>query len=326
MLLRSQRAVLRVGTHNIMDGIWLPSLLAQYRQQQRGPNPLHVLCVQEAVPNAASAVAAALGPTFAVMAHKEAPRQAIVYDRARLRPHGPPRLYALPLLTDLPAWQRLYTSAGEQRHALICDFAWTMRRQRAAVAGRARGGSGESSGFSPLTVANFHLDAGGNNVHRAQQLLALSRKLAADAVRKGSGPVVACGDTNAFSFDEAEATRALGRMLRPLFTMHGARDAHEGSAEATHFFARAREPKLGQKIAAEVGKLGIDFPRRYDVVVSALPLLAQAPLRWRDSSAAGIVTTEGSDHDLVWAAMLPAGGLRGRARARARRGSTWSDT
>ena len=60
MLLRSQRAVLRVGTHNIMDGIWLPSLLAQYRQQQRGPNPLHVLCVQEAVPNAASAVAAAL--------------------------------------------------------------------------------------------------------------------------------------------------------------------------------------------------------------------------------------------------------------------------
>ena len=110
-------------------------------------------------------------------------------------------------------------------------------------------------------------------------------------------------------------------MLRLLFTMHGARDAHAGSAEATPLFARAREPKLGQKIAVAVGKLGIDFPRRYDVVVSALPLLAQAPLRWRDGSAAGIVTTEGSDHDLVWAAMLPAGGLRGRARARARRGS-----
>jgi hypothetical protein len=332
---RRAHGVLRVGTHNIMDGHCLPSLLTQYVQQQRGPNPLDVLCIQESVPNAAAAVAKALGPRFAVVAHSAAPRQAIVYDRTRLRPRGMPRTYPLPVLNSLPMWQRLYTRAGELRHALVCRFfAWRWKRRTSFIhgsGGHSGGGGGggdsrvgsamairrRSSGsrtrrrkqrssrvLVPLTVANFHLDAGGDNEHRAAQLQGLSAALAADA-RRDSGGLVACGDTNAFEFDAAKADAALKGMLVPLRRAHGARDAHAGSSEATHFFARAREPKLGHRIAVAAGKLGIDFPRRYDVVVSAFwPAGATgASSRTRGTASRGRVSCDGSDHDLVWAAM-----------------------
>ena len=144
-----------------------------------------------------------------------------------------------------------------------------------------------------LTIANFHLDAGGDNVHRAAQLLGLSDMLASDA-RRDSGGLIACGDTNAFEFDASKADAALRSMLSPLRSAHGARDTHAGSTEATHFFARAREPKIGHRIAVAVGKLGVDFPRRYDVVLSAFR-----------TCAAGRVSCDGSDHDLVWAALRP---------------------
>ena len=115
-----------------------------------------------------------------------------------------------------------------------------------------------------LTIANFHLDAGGDNAHRAAQMLGLSHMLASDA-RRDSGGLIACGDTNAFGFDAAEAEAALRGMLASA-AAHGAR-THAGSTEATHFFARA-EGKIGHDRHA-VGKLGIDFPRQYDVVLSA---------------------------------------------------------
>ena len=157
---------------------------------------------------------------------------------------------------------------------------------------------------SPLTLANFHLDAGGENEHRTAQLAALASSLGSGGPQRRrlrrvevaascGAPLVACGDTNAFSFDAAAAEAALARMVAPLRRAHGAVDAHADAAEpaATHFFARAHEPKIGHRIAVAVGRLGVDFPRRYDVIVSAL----------RRVGAAGVTTTEGSDHDLVWA-------------------------
>ena len=63
-------------------------------------------------------------------------------------------------------------------------------------------------------------------------------------------------------------------------------------AADTHWFARADEPKIGHQIAVALGKLGVDAPRRYDVVFSSDHALA-----------AGVHRTPESDHDLVWASL-----------------------
>jgi hypothetical protein len=41
-----------------------------------------------------------------------------------------------------------------------------------------------------------------------------------------------------------------------------------------------------------LGKMGLDLPRRYDVVCTSVPVLRR-----------GQVVTPDSDHDLVWAAL-----------------------
>ena len=104
--------------------------------------------------------------------------------------------------------------------------------------------------------------------------------------------VIACGDTNAFDFRAKEAERALARLLEPLRHHHSVVDAHAAKPAPTHFFARANEPKLGHRIAVFFGRLGVDFPRRYDVVASSSQCVAASTLHTPDS-----------DHDLVWAAL-----------------------
>ena len=87
------------------------------------------------------------------------------------------------------------------------------------------------------------------------------------------------------------AEPSLARMLAPLRQRHGAHDAHAAAPAPTHFFARADEPKFGHQLAVMVGRLGLDLPRRYDVVCAAP----------RAVEAHGRVRTPGSDHDCVWA-------------------------
>ena len=91
-------------------------------------------------------------------------------------------------------------------------------------------------------------------------------------------------------------------MLESLHREHGARDVHVDQPRDNHFFARAHEPRIGQRIAVAVGRVGVDFPRRYDVICSSLPVVAR-----------GMVTTPASDHDLVWAQVSSPGqrGARG---------------
>ena len=258
--------VWRIATHNIMDGLALPSLLRDYRALQRA-EPLHALCIQEDVPRAASRIATALGQRFTVAKHAGDPRLALVYDRARLHLRKL-WLCSLPRLAAVPFWQRIYTSGTpEAKHALIGHFSTI-------------GHPGQR-----LTIANFHLDAAGDVAHRTLQLRGLASKLS-----PLERPLVACGDTNAFSFRRDMAEVALRAMLAPLRQRHGAMDTHAGNPRDTHYFARAHEPKLGQQIAVAFGKLGIDFPRRYDVVCSSLRC-----------QHAGHMSTPGSDHDLVWA-------------------------
>ena len=268
-LLRSRW--LGVATHNIMNGVNLGPLLAAYRRLQRDRG-LHVLCIQEHVAGAAAAIARSLGGRYAVARHDATPRLVILYDRTVLSLRRA-RCARLPLLDRVPLWQRLYAGGlPEQKTGLIVSF-------RAA-----RG---------KLTVANFHLDAAGYNEHRGAQLSALSRAIAADSARSSfqyCPPLVACGDTNAFTWQKRHAEPELARMLEPLRRQHGARDAHADHPRDNHFFARAHEPKIGQRIAVAVGRVGVDFPRRYDVICSSLPIVA-----------CGMVTTPASDHDLVWA-------------------------
>lgn len=267
-----RRQSLLVATHNILDGLYLPNLLQAYRRLH-AVEPVSALCIQEAVPNAARRVAAALGRHFTVGEHAGAPRLAIVYDRTQLRLR---RLdvIGLPRLTAVPLWQRIYTSAcPEPKQALVAHFSlpWP-RRQRQPP--------------RHVTLANFHLDAAGDNSHRGAQLRALSTALPAG----GGGRLVACGDANVFTLRRAEAEPALSRLLEPLRLRHGAKDAHVTSPEDTHFFARAHEPKLGQRIAVALGQLGIDAPRRYDVVAATMRCIRS-----------GTLDTPASDHNLVWA-------------------------
>lgn len=260
-----------VATHNILDGLYLPSLLRDYRRLHRAL-PLHALCIQEAVPCAAERIAAALGRQFVVASHPGARRLAIVFDGTHLRLRKL-RIHLLPRLAHVPAWQRLYAgSKVQQKYALVGRFMW--RRN-----GRCRA--------KPLTVVNLHLDAAGDLRHRTVQ----TRSLATALETRRDQPLIACGDTNAFTWVAATAERALRQVLQPLHRRHRLIDPHASQPQPTHFFARAHEPKLGQRIAVAFGRLGVDFPRRYDVVVGApRPLLA------------GYMATPASDHDLAWAA------------------------
>eukprot|EP00965_Chrysotila_dentata_P238564 6202590-Pleurochrysis_carterae.AAC.4 len=245
-----------------MNGIGLRTLLPKYVQLHR-ERRLAAVCVQEHIPHAGSKIASALGPSFAVAMHDSAPRLAIVYDRSRLSLR---RLTAilLPRIEKVPFWQRLYTAGTpEKKHALVANFS------------------------PPLTVVNFHLDTAGDNEHRTAQIRAFS-----SALPLARTPLVVCGDTNAFTIQQSKADEALRSLLRPLNMRHNLRDARSAENTPTHFFARANEPMIGQRIAVAFGLLGIDFPRRYDVVCSNVPVLES-----------GQVETPESDHDLVWASL-----------------------
>ena len=60
-------------------------------------------------------------------------------------------------------------------------------------------------------------------------------------------------------------------------------------AQDTHFFARADEPHIGQRIAVVLGRFGVDIPHCFDVCAGNMPVRER-----------GHATTMGSDHDLVW--------------------------
>lgn len=275
-----------VGTHNTMDGLRLAGLLPLYSRLQRVSGvPVGVLCIQENKPGHADAIAAALGASHRATCDATAPRLATVYDSHLLR-HVHTRVVRLPCLLAIPYWQRFYASTEpEQKHAALLKFE-------------------RIDDGAELLVANFHLDAAGTNAHRAEQLRAVSDALVVDKSSRAAAGArvhsVACGDTNAFSFRRALASAALRDMLRPLEASCGLIDVGAADDRDNHFFSRAREPKLGQRLAVFLGRFGVDFPRRYDVVCTDLPVVAHGQIEAADS-----------DHDLVWAAVeWPRSGAR----------------
>lgn len=252
------------ASHNLMSGLRLPGLIAEHRRL-RASRGLDLLCIQENdVINGgrcAGPIAAALGASYRVLCDRRAPRLATIYNSDVLEcvDHV---ICDLPRLERLTRFERLYIAGGEvtTKHAQIAAF----RR----------------AGGETFTAVNFHLDTAGTNRHRRDQVAAIAAALDARGVRR----VIACGDTNAFAWRDQLAS--LRRVLGPLQQ----RGAADPGRRPTHYFARLREPKLTHRAAAALGRLGIDLPRRYDVVCTSL-----------EARARGQRVTPDSDHDLVWA-------------------------
>ena len=266
-----------VLSHNIMDGLHIDRLLPRYARQARRLERfggLGLFCVQEnarfGALDAADRIAHALaraggGQKWAVARCAEDPRLATVVDARRWRVRRGAGV-ALPVLDALSPLERTYIRGGapEQKYA-----------QTTSLAPR--------DGGPPLAVVNVHLDAAGDNAHRARQAA-----VAAAAV--GGGRVLAAGDTNCFAASRAAHAAALDDVLAPLRAL-GAEDAHAAAPADTHWFARTTETGVGHRLARALGALGVDAPRRYDVIAAtARPV------------AAGYLRTPESDHDAVWAA------------------------
>lgn len=257
-----------VATHNVMHGRRLEALVPHHLALRDGEG-LDLICLQEdrfldgpADARPSARIAAALGDGYRVIREEACPGLAFVADGRRLQT-GAVGTIPLPRLTSLSWFERRYIVGGKskQKHALWAEL-------------RPEGGA-------PFTVVSFHLDTAGGQRQRAAQAAALAAAL---AERGRARRLVACGDTNAFCWRRSR--RALDALLAP-FAAFGASDPE---TRATHCFARQNEPMIPHRIGVALGKLGIDLPRRYDVVCTNLPVAAR-----------GQIDTPGSDHDLVWA-------------------------
>lgn len=265
-------------SHNIMYALHLEALLPRYARYARKAQRfggLALFCVQENVKvaggDAAGRIADALSRSsqtaWAAARCGPDPRMATLYDAGRWTVVDEAAI-PLPALADLTPFEQLYieNATPEVKHAQATVLAPT--RERAA----------------PLCVLNVHLDAAGDNDHRARQL-----EIAVDGAPADTRLLVA-GDTNCFALDRAASEAALAAMLAPL-AERGVADAHASEPADTHFFARTTESGAGHRIARALGFLGLDAPRRYDVLASDA-----------ERVASGYVVTPESDHDAPWAA------------------------
>jgi len=264
-----------VASHNTMHGVFLGDLVERYRALVP-EHRVDVLCLQENMPLSEEQAAlrtsagthaelfcAELGE-FQCVCLPEHPalatliRKAFVLEDAFLVP--------LPRLGRLTWLERLYIKGGRvtPKYALVSVIRSESQR---------------------LTIANFHLETAGDNAHRRRQMAAVAEALRERGIREN---VVACGDTNAFSWSRSGAQRVIANLMEPLQHLAGA--APKTNGEATHYFARQREDLLPHRIACIVGRFGVDHPLPYDVICSDLHALKS-----------GKVHTEESDHDLVYA-------------------------
>jgi endonuclease/exonuclease/phosphatase family metal-dependent hydrolase len=258
-----------VATHNLMHGRRLDALI-QDHLALREREGLDLLCLQEdrfleagASDHPSARIAAALGDGHRVVRDEAVPGPALVVDTRRFSPRAQ-GLIPLPRLASLSWFERRYIVGGKtkQKHALWCELA-------------------PVGGGAAVVAVSFHLETAGGQRQRLAQATALAGALAERGLARR---LVVCGDTNAFCW------RADGRALAALLAPFAALGATDPERRPTHHFARQDEPMIPHRIGVALGKLGIDLPRRYDVVCTNLVALAR-----------GHVVTPGSDHDLVWA-------------------------
>src|ERR1700690_867698 len=278
---RPEAGRLVVATHNLMHGLRIEALIPHYLALRESEG-LDLLCLQEdrylagtgasSEERPSTRIFAALGRPYDVVRQDGCPGLCIIFDSRTLSCRARAAL-PLPRLGSLSWFEKLYIIGGKtkQKHVLVAEMQ-------------------ASGGGAPFTAVCFHLDTAGGNAHRGTQVRAIAESLEA---RGAERRLIACGDTNAFAW--RRQPEALRTLLTPL-TKLGATDREARDTQdtlPTHFFARQNEPKLPHRTGVLLGKLGLDVPGRYDVVCSNLPVLRR-----------GQVETLGSDHDLVWAALL----------------------
>jgi endonuclease/exonuclease/phosphatase family metal-dependent hydrolase len=264
-----------VATHNLMHGLQVEALIPHHLEL-RDREGLDLLCLQEdryldtGDDRPSARIAAALGAGYEVVREDDCPGLAFVIDTRALTCAARGAI-PLPRLAALSWFERRYIVGGKtkQKYAFFAELAPSAAR----------------GAIASFTAVCFHLDTAGGNGHRQTQVRALADAL---VERKMHGRLVACGDTNAFAWRPRPET--LSTLLAPL----GALGAGDPETLPTHHFARQNEPKLPHRIGVLLGKLGIDIPLRYDVVCTNLAVEAR-----------GQVTTPGSDHDLIWARLVP---------------------
>jgi hypothetical protein len=276
---RPEESGLVVASHNLMHGVRLEKLIPHYLAFRQAEG-LHLLCLQEdryvgaglagVGERPSDRILAALGEghrpdRYQVVRRDDCPGLAFIYDRATLH-CASQEVVPLPRLQSLSWFEKLYILGGrtKQKYVLLALLK-------------------PLGGGQAFTATCFHLDTAGGNAHRLSQVRSIAEALQARGLERR---LVACGDTNAFAWRRQAA--ALDRLLAPL----AAFGAVDPASRPTHFFARQDEPKVAHQIGVLLGKLGLDLPRRYDVVCANLPVARR-----------GQVPTPGSDHDLVWAAL-----------------------
>lgn len=258
-----------VASHNIMHGVFLDALIEHYRAL-RDSVGLDALLIQENEVDAngdshANVVSRALGG-YSCTYLPEFPRLAILLRAEHEIVES--FLVALPRLEKLSWLEKTYIRGGKtkQKYALVVR---SLRQGR------------------PLTLINFHLDTAGDNPHRTRQVEALSDALNQRGIAFG---VVACGDTNAFTWARNPGLSLLERLMSPLTRSLGARLLVDGNP--THYFARQREGLLTHRALVGLGRLGLDHPLPYDVICSDL-----------SARKTGQLSIAESDHDLVYAVL-----------------------
>ena len=249
-----------------MHGVFLDALCDHYRGLQ-GPLGLDALLIQENEANHrgdfhADVVGRALGG-YRCTYFSEFSRLAVLLHESHELIES--FLLPLPRLAKLSWFEKTYIRGGKtkQKYALVVRVSW-------------RG--------QPMTLVNFHLDTAGDNAHGA-----IADALAERGLRER---VVACGDTNAFTWSRQPGRAVLERVMGPLIASLGAHLLVDGSA--THFFGRQREGLLTHRALVALGRIGIDHPLPYDVICSDL-----------SAQRTGQLSIPESDHDLVYAVFNP---------------------
>jgi endonuclease/exonuclease/phosphatase family metal-dependent hydrolase len=265
-----------------MHGLRTEALVPHYLAL-RDSQGLDLLCLQEdryltgsgptGEPRPSVRIIQALGSRYQLVRDDGCVGLSLIYDAGTLHCRAR-EVIPLPRLERLSWFEKLYIVGGKskQKHVLLAEME-------------------AADGGGPFAVVCFHLDTAGGNAHRLTQVRSIAEALGAP----GRGRrIVASGDTNAFAWrHQPQALRTLLAPLAPFGAVHEETQATV-DAPPTHFFARQNEPKLLHRAGVLLGKLGIDLPRRYDVVCTNLPVRRR-----------GQVATVDSDHDLVWAELGP---------------------
>ena len=256
-----------IASHNLMHGLRLQALIPHY-VALRDEQGLDLLCLQEdrfltggdgpaERPDRGGA-----GPRLPRCAgRRDAPDSPSSID-ARTLACDAQAIVPLPLLAALNAFERLYIVGGKtkQKYALLAEL-----RARAPAARRSRPPASTSTPRAATRTGR----------RRSRR----SRRRCANATFTGpsSRAATPTRSRGAASPRRCGAARPAGRA--------GRRRSRDRGPPTTSPARTSR--KLPHRTGVLLGKLGIDLPRRYDVICTNLPVAER-----------GQVVTPDSDHDL----------------------------